>query len=1044
MTTDQILIKKLDEFIRKYYTNRVIRGLLWVLAGLTVFYLLLVMVEFLFHFNQVIRAGFFFAFLCVSLFLIGRLIFVPIFQLLKIGKILTYDKAALIIGQHFSEIEDKLLNTLQLIRLQDKESEESSLLAASIEQRTREMKVFRFNLVIDFRNNLKYVRYLVVPVLVILGLVLFSPKIISDPTRRIIQFNHDFKKPLPYKIELMNTDLTALEQEDFEVKVRVTGEEIPAELFLKVNEFSYKMNKGHGFEYVHLFKALSANTSFRILAGDFQSEEYIIHVFPKALILNFDILINYPAYINKSDEKLENLGDLTVPEGSKVTWKFHAKDVRNINFRLNKDKLLLVEEGRQTFVGSSRITGSCTYCVAPVNANTLIPDSIVYKINVVNDGYPSIFVNEAVDSLLATNLFCKGTIKDDYGFSKLTFNYRIFLGSDSANLIYKSEPVSIDKSVNNQVFYYSVDLLKLLPEPGQQISYYFEIWDNDGVNGPKSSKSEVKSIKTPSTEEIVAHIGDNEQSINQDFEKSIADSKAMKKNMDELNKKLIDQKDLSWQEKRKVEDVIKANAAINEKIEKIKRNNQENINNEEKSLQVSQRIIDKQKQLNELMDQLLSEEMKKMMEELKELMKQVDKAKLASLLEKMKMSNKELETQLDRNLALMKQIEFDRKVEAMVNDIRKTAESQEKLAKETEGKDKNSADLMKEQEKIGDKTDSLFKQMSALEKLGKELESPADLGNSKPKQESIKKSQEESKNKLLEKKNSEAAGAQKKVAKEMKELADQMEESQEENEDNQLEEDAANIRMILENLVRLSFEQEEMIVKTRVVLRNDPKFTEIVFRQKEFGEKIKVVEDSMNAIAKRQIMIKPVVSKEILSINQNISLALDAMDKPTDLIDTAGITLLVKTIFLPIQNPMFRLATAFGVLNRGTTGWMKMRTELSVFKIGPLSFTTIPGEAYPEVINGGIEAPDGQDFKIQPVEVPSVREMMNGKYKFVFGLANDEIGYIIPKSQWDEEAPFTYNRKDSPYGEENSMGKETAPFLHSNLKEMFKELNQMK
>ena len=719
---------------------------------------------------------------------------------------------------------------------------------------------------------------MVVPVLVILGLVLFSPKIISDPTRRIIQFNHDFKKPLPYKIELMNTDLTALEQEDFEVKVRVTGEEIPAELFLKVNEFSYKMNKGHGFDYVHLFKALSANTSFRILAGDFQSEEYIVHVFPKALILNFDILINYPAYINKSDEKLENLGDLTVPEGSKVTWKFHAKDVRNINFRLNKDKLLLVEEGRQTFVGSSRITGSCTYCVAPVNANTLIPDSIVYKINVVNDGYPSIFVNEAVDSLLATNLFCKGTIKDDYGFSKLTFNYRIFLGSDSANLIYKSEPVSIDKSVNNQVFYYSVDLLKLLPEPGQQISYYFEIWDNDGVNGPKSSKSEVKSIKTPSTEEIVAHIGDNEQSINQDFEKSIADSKAMKKNMDELNKKLIDQKDLSWQEKRKVEDVIKANAAINEKIEKIKRNNQENINNEEKSLQVSQRIIDKQKQLNELMDQLLSEEMKKMMEELKELMKQVDKAKLASLLEKMKMSNKELETQLDRNLALMKQIEFDRKVEAMVNDIRKTAESQEKLAKETEGKDKNSADLMKEQEKIGDKTDSLFKQMSALEKLGKELESPADLGNSKPKQESIKKSQEESKNKLLEKKNSEAAGAQKKVAKEMKELADQMEESQEENEDNQLEEDAANIRMILENLVRLSFEQEEMIVKTRVVLRNDPKFTEIVFRQKEFGEKIKVVEDSMNAIAKRQIMIKPVVSKEILSINQNISLALDAMD----------------------------------------------------------------------------------------------------------------------------------------------------------------------
>ncbi len=95
---------------------------------------------------------------------------------------------------------------------------------------------------------------------------------------------------------------------------------------------------------------------------------------------------------------------------------------------------------------------------------------------------------------------------------------------------------------------------------------------------------------------------------------------------------------------------------------------------------------------------------------------------------------------------------------------------------------------------------------------------------------------------------------------------------------------------------------------------------------------------------------------------------------------------------------------------------MKMRSELAVFKIGPLSFATLPGEVYPEIINGGIEAPEGRDFNIEPVEVPSVREMMKGKYKFIFGLANDEIGYIIPKSQWDAKAPYTYKKEDSPYG----------------------------
>lgn len=165
-------------------------------------------------------------------------------------------------------------------------------------------------------------------------------------------------------------------------------------------------------------------------------------------------------------------------------------------------------------------------------------------------------------------------------------------------------------------------------------------------------------------------------------------------------------------------------------------------------------------------------------------------------------------------------------------------------------------------------------------------------------------------------------------------------------------------------------------------------------------------------------------------------LVLNAMSNPLEEVDSAGMSLQVRTLTLPIRNTLFKLGTAIGVLDRGTTGWMKMRTELSTFTIGPLSFVTLPGEAYPEIVNGGIEAPEGQDFTIDPIEVPSVRDLMPGKYKFVFGLANDEIGYIIPKSQWDVKAPYTYKKDGAPYGEENSLGPETAPILHRNLKEM--------
>jgi hypothetical protein len=184
----------------------------------------------------------------------------------------------------------------------------------------------------------------------------------------------------------------------------------------------------------------------------------------------------------------------------------------------------------------------------------------------------------------------------------------------------------------------------------------------------------------------------------------------------------------------------------------------------------------------------------------------------------------------------------------------------------------------------------------------------------------------------------------------------------------------------------------------------------------------------------------PSFEKAAAQGKQLANLALQAMDKPEEVIDSASISVIAKTVALPLYNNMFKLAAMTGIMKRGMTGWMKMKSELAVIKIGPISIVTIPGELYPEILNGGIESPVGQDFAIAPVEVPAIRDLMPGKYKFMFGLANDEIGYIVPKSQWDEKAPFTYGRDSQPYGEVNSLGPETAPIIHKNIKAMLEEL----
>ncbi len=155
-------------------------------------------------------------------------------------------------------------------------------------------------------------------------------------------------------------------------------------------------------------------------------------------------------------------------------------------------------------------------------------------------------------------------------------------------------------------------------------------------------------------------------------------------------------------------------------------------------------------------------------------------------------------------------------------------------------------------------------------------------------------------------------------------------------------------------------------------------------------------------------------------------------------IDHGSISLRAKSIKLPLDNNLFRLGAAIGLFNRGMIGWMKFRSEISIWQLGPASFLHHPGELYPEIADGGIEAPAGQDFNIPPQEIPPLRNVMPGKYRFITGLSNDMIGYIIPKSQWDQKPPHTYGYETPPYGEINSLGPETAPILHSEIMELIR------
>jgi Neutral/alkaline non-lysosomal ceramidase, N-terminal len=155
-----------------------------------------------------------------------------------------------------------------------------------------------------------------------------------------------------------------------------------------------------------------------------------------------------------------------------------------------------------------------------------------------------------------------------------------------------------------------------------------------------------------------------------------------------------------------------------------------------------------------------------------------------------------------------------------------------------------------------------------------------------------------------------------------------------------------------------------------------------------------------------------------------------------------------REVHVPVANELYKLGWRSGVLERTFYVWDNdpyptspvqakdltkpgaIRTEVGYLKLGDLEVAVIPGEIYPELVLGKVQDPadPGADFPDAPVE-PSIYGQLTAKYKMLVGLGNDEIGYILPKRQWDAKTPFCYGRKKDQYGEENSVGPEAGPVL---------------
>lgn len=872
-----LLLEKINRFIRKYYFNRFLRGLIFLGAGLFSAFVVIIVGEYFGNFSTTARSILFYFFILLNVGFISWLILPSLLALLRLRKTITHDQAAEIIGRHFSNVSDKLLNTLQLKKLADANPEHRALIEAGIDQKIEALKPVSFPSAVNLKENARYLKWLIIPAGIICILAFAAPSIITESTKRLIRHNEYFAPISPFQFNIQNSSLSAIQDDDLKLDVKLSGNDFPADVYIETAGNTFKLDKQNTSTFHYQFSNLQQNTVFRLTANGFTSAPYLIKVNLRPALLHFDVDLHYPAYLHKKNETITNAGDLIIPAGTEVKWDFHTQNATGLLFALNGKQALVKPAGTDAFSHEDRIYKNSTFKITPVNRQVTRSDSASYRINVIADEPPTITVQQKQDSVSINALYFNGNIQDDHGFSSLTFNYKIGDPRDKAHLRSFTLPVKADLSQTQADFFYYWNLKDSGIKPGDEVTYYFEVADNDAVNGPQKIRSAERTLNVPTQEELNNQLNTGTQQVKQKMESAVKLAGQIQRDAEKLNEMLLQKNDLSFDDKKQVEDLVQKKKELNDLVKQLQAENEKNMYNRQENQKQDQSLAQKQQQMQQLLNSLLDPKTQQMLQKLQDMLQQGENENTREQIGQMGTDDKSLQKELSRMLELYKKLEFEQKLDQHAGELNNLADKQQQLSDEAKQPAAGARRLAGQQQQLNQEFRDIKKSLDELNKSNQQAVHPQQFDDPKQQEQSIEQQMQNSMQQLSNNSPQKAAQSQQKAAQQMRQLAKQMQQNEQEGEATQNNIDIQQLRELLKNLINSSFDQEALMNKLGNTSTSDPAYTGLAEQQKDIQDNLKTAEDSLYSLSERVPQIQTTVNREIAGINDNIGKALASM-----------------------------------------------------------------------------------------------------------------------------------------------------------------------
>ena len=862
------ITSKLEEFINRYYISTLIKGTMLFFSFGLLYAFFWIIVESFFWFSSTARTFVFWSLISFEAALFLKLLLVPFLSYLRIRSGINHQDASKIIGDFFPEIKDKLLNAIQL-----NNQPQTEFVIASIQQKTADFKFVSFKKAVRFKDNLKYLKYAILPVFVILVVYTSGGQSnFKQSFNRVIDYKTSFSPPPPFQFTILNNALQTIEKTPFVLNIKTVGDVTPQQVEIKFEDQVYYLKKIKPNLFQYKFTNPIKSLQFQLSSGSVRSEVFDLKVLKAPKILSSTLDLNYPSYTKLSDKSISNFGDISVPEGTKLTWQLTAQATDRVVFLHDQSVFDFKRKGNK-FTTSKQLFFDLDYKLETNNNKLKSYETLSFGIRVIKDTPPTIDVRLRSNNAIDEVLFFYGQLVDDYGISSLKIHY---YPKNNVELK-KTKEVSFDQKL--EFVFQFPDQLELIPDTAYEL--FFEVLDNDPFPKPNRTTSKTfkylfKSENLIQQEQISAQ-KDAVQSLEKTMN-SIEDQNTL---IDELTKEQIQKNKLTFNDQERIKNVLKRQRQQDEILKQF---------NEQMRETLEQFPVEYTDPLKENLSKRLEEQNQRLkddentLKELEDLAKNIKEEGLLEKLQKLGQQTKNKQKSLQQMLELTKRYYLSKKMEQLKNRLESLSTQQQELA------DDNKKELSNDQSKLNDKFAKLKNEMEELRAQNKMLNKPLTVPETQKEEESITDSLEEAKAGLEQHEQnkdtpqdvnalSKAKKAQNKSAQKMMQLAQLMTQSMSVGSSQQLSEDIEMLRQILDNLLIFSFEQEDLMTQLNSTTFQQKPFVNHIKKQKSLKTHFEHIDDSLFVVSLRQPMISENINKQISEVYFNIDKTLNALSE---------------------------------------------------------------------------------------------------------------------------------------------------------------------